>query len=619
MSNRTSRKSQEGQLVLSFYQALITEDLPRMHGGLEEFSRDYQTIARRTRSEGLSFLTKTLPKFGKLIDKALQGELLLTSDFRKRVRTVRGKRVRYVLPNFLWVLLSKVFNPFTGRILLDADVCAINDLRQICFLAYKLELPYDQEIIGNTLDQFVEIDAQLPDEQQLGEVRSKHKILDRALDYGNMFLRAVCADVDFLDIQPKHGPGVVATGERPWEKFNFPTWYHQLEVLYPYEVYCTLNRSHYWSNLYRRDFTMYDYGEAKVMLVPKDSRGPRLISAEPLAYQYVQQGIGRKLVETIEHHPLTRGRVNFSSQQVNRNLALKGSETGEFETLDMSEASDRVSMALVESLFKDIALLDCLKAARTPCTKLPDKRVVWFRKYAPMGSALCFPVEALCFWALAAGILHAHGWAAKEAARQVWVYGDDIVVRKGIHVFLMHYFPLVGLKFNEDKCCTTGFFRESCGCDAYRGQDVTPLKMKRLPPSRKTADARPFLAFIEYSNSLWRKAYYSTSKAIESHVTKIYGPVPPKVNSVDDSVLMPSWYIRPFRSSREIKGFKRRWNKELQRFEFLVPLIRTRSLDRNSPVWCELLRKLRSSKHTRAYNYTLPRRVRIKRGWTSLV
>ena len=633
------RKSQEG-IILSLFKTLFIEDLPRMHRGTaEEFLRDYETISKRTSTEGLSFLTKTLPRLGKAIDAALLGDRLLVQDFKYRTRTVRGIRVKYALPNFLWVLLSRVFNPFTGHVLGTPDVVAVNDLRQVCFLAYKLELPYDKLTIDSVLNKFVATDAALPLEGQLNF--PVNSIMGKALAAGNLLLRETLADMDHINIQPKHGPGVVATGEEPWEKYNLPAWYHQLEAVYPYEEYCCLNRAHYWENLYERDFSYEDHGRAKVVLVPKDSRGPRLISCEPLAYQYIQQGIAREIVRLVEKHPLSRGRVNFTDQSINGRLALQGSKTERYSTLDLSEASDRVSMALVEVLFEGLPLLEGLRASRSPETVLPDNRVVRFRKFAPMGSALCFPIMALSLWALGAGLLHvAFDVPVTKTARWLHVYGDDIIVRKGHDVFLTALYPKVGLKINSDKSCTAGRFRESCGCDAFAGEEVTPLKLKTLPPTRKTRDARPFLSYVAYSNTLWTKGYYSTAEFVRSHVEKTFGRVPLKFNFNAEGNVVPSWYHR-FHQSGELPSpqHKRRWNDKFQRFEFSVLRVGTRSVNRDCPVWCEILRSL-SKYHTprlvwdldtllseylmddpereQAYVYTLPRRVQLKRGWSPL-
>jgi len=46
-----------------------------------------------------------------------------------------------------------------------------------------------------------------------------------------------------------------------------------------------------------------------------------------------------------------------------------------------------------------------------------------------MGSATTFPIEAFCFWAIAAScIAEKRGMDLREATALVYVYGDDIIV-----------------------------------------------------------------------------------------------------------------------------------------------------------------------------------------------
>jgi hypothetical protein len=69
--------------------------------------------------------------------------------------------------------------------------------------------------------------------------------------------------------------------------------------------------------------------QARVCLVPKDSRGPRIISCEPAELMFIQQGIMRKLYSHLETHHLTAGQINFTDQSINRNLALLASNAKE--------------------------------------------------------------------------------------------------------------------------------------------------------------------------------------------------------------------------------------------------------------------------------------------------
>jgi len=635
--------------------------------------RDVLTLERRTQQEGLGFLTKTLPTMGKQIMLALTGKRLSIPQFS----TMRGTAI----PHFLKGLLSLIFDP-EGNVRDDADICAITDVYQFCLTWYKLEVPYDPKIESKVLNKFALVDNGLPkDFTHLGTVDTR--LEPNVLASARSLVRDLFRAFNARDIKPKHGPGAVATGEKPHQKMQFKRIYDDAEVLYPATEHYFLNGRHLfddWDSYWSMDHVTEPV--AKVMLVPKDSRGPRLISAEPLEIQFLQQGLGRKLVARIERHPLTRGHVNFSDQSINRRLALEGSKDGKWSTLDLKDASDRVSIALVKEVFRETGLLPFLLALRSKSTELPDGRLVRMGKYAPMGSALCFPVEAVCFWALAVGCIHIVGKVPlRQALASVYVYGDDIIVRAGHEQFLLQYFHYFGLRLNEKKCCYTGLFRESCGCDAYRGQVVTPIKIKsqpltflpkkeirkkvrRVPKGTSTIppiDGAAFASWVSISNMLFQKCYYRAADYVKKHIESFAGKLPvserdphrklinPWETSSDRhqqspqetgspfviSDTAPCWYVRQVAATKADKAvanqdFPRnctRYNSDLQRTEFralAVQSITYRSLPmtlwkrEDRSDWSELYRHYLAELGTKPYQYAYLRRVKLKRRWTSV-
>lgn len=212
---------------------------------------------------------------------------------------------------------------------------------------------------------------------------------------------------------------------------------------------------------------------AKLTAVPKDSRGPRLICVHPKEAVWIEQGQRHILERAIERHPLTANRINFEDQRVNGRLALSSSLDQEYVTIDLKEASDRISEKLVHYLFGYVGRVLC--CSRASHVKLLDGRLLKLHMFAPMGNALTFPVESLVFWSLVrAGILGRHGVSCDN----VYVFGDDIIVPTKFYDGAIMGLIQAGLIPNESKTFRKGFFRESCGVDAYRGKDVTPYRMK---------------------------------------------------------------------------------------------------------------------------------------------
>lgn len=538
---------------LLFYQQLYTQlhrDVAVAIGYVRntEYRSDIATMRRRSDSEGVAFFTKTLPQLGKSIDKALAlgGKLQFTS-FRRKKGTE--------LPAFCWWLLSLIFDN-AGRERSDASPLALKYIRQLTLSFAKLKLPYDESTTQRVIDEFVRTDAGL-DVYPARLTGIELLIAEHARTLVRRALSGLC----LRDIFPRHGPGSVATGERPWEKRNFKRFYRVLEQSYPLTEYFYFNMSHLCDRYDEiGSLEELETGTAKVVLVPKDSRGPRLISCEPLELQWIQQGILRKLVPYLESHWLTRGRVNFTDQGVNQRLALEGSRSGALATLDMKEASDRVSLELVKYLFHP-HMFQQLFSCRSSATRLPNGEVVTLKKFAPMGSAICFPVEALIFWAIASACVHVtRSVPLTRAARLVYVYGDDIICSSEDQAAIRRYMPAFGLRLNEDKCCTGGLFKESCGVDAYKGVLVTPARLRAV--WSRHLDVGTYQSWVELSNSLYSDGYYDAAEFIEREVQK-QRLTPYFSHQAHDGIGFVRDYVTP--SYNRDRGFRTRFNQKSHR------------------------------------------------------
>lgn len=513
-------------LVLNFVSSTLHRLLADLAAAnslpMKSLRKDQCVVQKRLTSEGLAFATKTLPSLGRSLDSALATDACFSAPDL-------GFKLRSGVPLFLGDYFGKIFSE-GGYLLEDPSPAAVRAVRQICYLFYKLEQPFDEEVVKSKLDDFVRVDMSLPEVDSSQELTPATQCaVDRAR---TLIWRLFCdrslapkgTRFDPADIVPRHGPGAVATGEKPERKFRFSRFYRELDKEYPYSEYFFYNYSHLCDRLIPfLSFRELDYGQAKVVLVPKDSRGPRLISMEPLEYQWIQQGLGRAMVGWIEAHPWTKGLVNFTDQNINRDLAQYASRNAlSFDTLDMKDASDRVSHWLVSSLFPD-NLLRKMEACRTKETLLPDGRVVTLRKFAPMGSALCFPVESLVFWALATAILNPHVYmdGCESFPCTVHVYGDDLIVPHGTLEQLEPVFTELHLRFNENKCCHGSFFRESCGMDAFRGECVSPVRIKQIG---STPNA--LTAMCAYAKAFSTQGSHSTAEFLYSWVERDLGPLP---------------------------------------------------------------------------------------------
>lgn len=541
-----------------------------------------QKLMRRARSEGVGFLTKTLPRLGKAFDKALSGSSPLNAK-DLRFKTQKDSQ----LPSFLGELFQRVLS-VNGTLLPAPCVRSIEIIRMITGCCYKLELPYSPDLERDVVQSFIKTESDIaPFDNLFSEIadeldRDEHayiriKPVSQAcvIRRARRLLKRLFASFDPLDIMPRHGPGAVSGKERPWCKYHWTDIPSRMSDLYPIDAYFYASLNAVVDSVQEIQSLGSGESSARVILVPKDSRGPRLISCEPKEFQWLQQGLSRALVGHVERHVLTRDNVRFTDQEPNRNAALAGSKNGRYATLDLKEASDRISIGLVRLLFPD-PLREALLGLRSLSTQLPSGEVLKLRKFAPMGSALCFPVLAISVWAL----LHSSICDA-NARKGIYVYGDDVIVPTAHAASAMHTLSQYGLAINYDKCCTSGSFRESCGMDAFNGTPVTPVRLRTPWSSHRCPGV--YSSWIAYANSYWDRHYYNAYERIVQALHAVYGTIP------EDSMgLNTRLSLRCVSETLRPKILRN--NCALQKVQFRIWDIKSTPRKRNLPGWMKLLR-----------------------------
>lgn len=531
-----------------------------------EFERDMMSIRSRVRNEGIKFLTVQLPTLRKAIDRSLEtGELVVPEGFGRKAKA----GTRQNIPKLFSALFLTTYTPQGA--LRHEKSNAVPFLRRICDLCYKVKLPFSSEAMELASRKFKEVDSSLiPLSKELKE--------REAFRYARLLLQKLLRGFDPRLIMPRHGPGAVAEKLHGRSKYNFDVYDREIDQLYPYVNLMTFGVLAQSQESLTHHLTWAgEFPPSRVCLVPKDSRGPRVIAAEPALLQYLQQGLGRALVDHVEQHPLTRGHVLFTDQTRHRGLALRSSKDRRFATLDLKDASDRVSLDLVQSLFPE-SIVPYLTALRSKRAILPNKEIVSMKKFASMGSALCFPIEALTFFALASGALWSISRRRVSKPQPVFVYGDDIIAPTEHAEAIISELELYGVRFNRDKCCIQGFFRESCGQDAFLGEDVTPVRVRALvhvDPRSRRAD---LVALNENANAFFDRGYWRTAKFLDDYVERWWGEIP--TTSTRFAGLSRRSSVLPMRMHIP-SGVRRRWNRNLQRVEICT--IREKSRKTTSP------------------------------------
>ncbi|DAD50117.1 RNA-directed RNA polymerase [ssRNA phage Gephyllon.3_15] len=486
---------------------------------------DIKTVRRRVEHEGLSFLTITLPDLGKASQNWLdQGQVGIHTSFDKG----RGS-----LPVFLRGFFSRVFDRRTGVLLDNPDIEAIRAIRQLTLSFGKIALPCTPEREREAIRRFVECekdvresDAKLSEEDFAGFKQVSDLL------YSELFTQ-MDRDVYYEQILPKHGPGAVADRLTSNGKYEMRTWTARLEEVFPSYRYLIPNH-HFVDELEKVD--ILEPGAempVRVISVPKTLKTPRIIAIEPACMQYMQQAVKGSFLAAFERDELLRGLIGFDNQEPNQLLACQGSANGRTATLDLSEASDRVSNQLVRRMVSNWpSLAKAIDATRSRRAEVPGYGVIRLAKYASMGSALCFPMEALVFTTLIfLGIQKSLNTTltrkdVKSFLGSVRVYGDDLIVPvehvSSIVQTLEHFGAQVGL----DKSFWTGRFRESCGKEYYDGEDVSIVRVRHLLPST-IADVTEVNSTVELRNQLYMFGYWHVCRWLDTRLRGIlkYYPI----------------------------------------------------------------------------------------------
>jgi hypothetical protein len=328
------------------------------------------------------------------------------------------------------------------------------------------------------------------------------------------------------ELIPAHGPGATADRKKGNRKWIFNEYSTRLDEVFPYVEYACPSWSYWWTTNHVDFREPGSERPVRVIHVPKTLKTPRIIAVEPSYMMYMQQAILAEMKELFRTDVNARNFICFDSQEPNQRMAREGSRDGSLATLDLKEASDRVSNQLVKELFHYFPhSREAVDAVRSRSADVPGEGIIPLAKYASMGSALTFPLEAMVFMTIVA---HGIEQELKRPLSQkdltalfgkVRVYGDDIVLPVEYVSSVIASLERFGAVVNARKSFWTGLFRESCGEDFYAGYPVKVARVRRLfPKSRK--DVKELEATVALRNQLFELGYEKTVAFLDDLLTK---------------------------------------------------------------------------------------------------
>jgi hypothetical protein len=487
-------------------------------------SLDLKRIKTRYEHEGIGVLTLSLPEIGKAFERSLS-EGRVTDD----LLSLTGSQARF--PVFLRNFFLLVFERDGGLLLDNPSVTAIQAIRQLTLAFSKVLLPCSDTREERAFAAYVECEQSLKD-TVLAISSENLRDLQRI---SSMLFRNVFTQIDRIvyegGVVPRHGPGSTAEKLLGNKKFKQLEWTDRLESIFP-AMENLIPSFRYHQSL--DELKWLDPGSerpVRVVSVPKTLKTPRIIAIEPTCMQYMQQGLMELFVKYLESDSLVQDMVGFTDQKPNQLLAQEGSLTGELATLDLSEASDRVSLRLVSSILHPWhSLFQAVLATRSTRADVPGHGIVPLFKFASMGSALTFPMEEIAFLAI---IFYAveqklgRRLTFKDIASlkgRVRVYGDDLIVPTDIVPNVVSALNLFGFKVNRDKSHVTGRFRESCGKEYFDGHDVSIYRVRRLLPSRRS-DAPEVISAVSLRNQAYWSGYWGVADYLDDFLRRLI-PLP---------------------------------------------------------------------------------------------
>lgn len=584
------------EYILGLYGAMLS-DMARIYPGLRlDFSRDYKRLISCVDHHGLHFIMDTLNAFGKHFDQCLAKGSLTPSGLAQMRPFQKGSTI----PRLFKGLLLQIFY-VDGA--LRPDVCSqdVKSLRQLCYAAKSFRITCSESLTRKSLNDFYNTDREvvLPSldwngddfdsvcarHLQLGDdlhryqgtsESSEEPLLSNLKQICDVVQRTadlVCSELGTFkstEWRAQHGPGAVSDTLKVDFKYHLPGWTERLDSAFPYADLAFSSYSA-WADHCQHEVGSYgtfvlSEPTSKMIAVPKTLTKPRLIASEPVAHQWCQQTIRDYFVSRVKATSI-RHSIAFHDQTRNGNLALESSHTGSHATLDLSEASDRISCYLVERIFRNLpTLLQGFYASRTRVIRqdISKKQPEFYelRKFSTMGSAVTFPIQTVIFTIVACGtLLSERGLPVTKrnlarVSREVRVFGDDSIVPIDILDSYKAVLTHLGLKVNVTKTFGSGKFRESCGIDAYDGHIVTPVKALSLPSVSKP---EAVLSSVDTHNNFFLGGWYDTCAYIRSKVAALRNYVFPEVMPASGAI---GWYTHELAIDNTY--LRDRWNPRYQ-------------------------------------------------------
>lgn len=219
------------------------------------------------------------------------------------------------------------------------------------------------------------------------------------------------------------------------------------------------------------------------LAVPKNVEKSRLICEYPTLAQSLGSIVQKYFLKVLDTYTFRNNvKVVQQAQMKSRELAQIGSINGAYATIDLSHASDSVSLekvmhAICKNDPEQELILDTI-VPRYNYSK--GMKAIKLNTYAGAGYANTFNIECIMFALICSyGIEIAKRNSTDNSSLPTLIVGDDIVCPAIYADTIVDTLTNLGFEVNITKSFISGPFREACGGDYYNGIDITPIYFPR--------------------------------------------------------------------------------------------------------------------------------------------
>lgn len=215
---------------------------------------------------------------------------------------------------------------------------------------------------------------------------------------------------------------------------------------------------------------------SRLTTVPKNETSVRTIEIQPSGNMVMQLAAGRYLENVLR----SIGLDIRHQQPLNKALAKRGSIDGTLCTIDLSNASDTLSIHLLKDLWPS-EWVDLFLDLRSPFIEINGINVEPLM-VSGMGNGFTFPMMTLTLVALVYANRSSRNYTRSTFIdwSTTAVFGDDIIIPSSEYNSFVEVLTSAGFFVNMKKSFASGQFRESCGGDYLNGVDITPIYVKTL-------------------------------------------------------------------------------------------------------------------------------------------